>query len=33
MSFYSILNNGKADSVFTGAEDGKLHLAWVLIAG
>lgn len=30
--FYSILNNGSGFSVFHGAEDGKLHLAWVLSA-
>lgn len=30
--FYSILNDGSAFSVFHGAEDGKLHLAWVLSA-
>lgn len=30
--FYSILNNGSGFSVFHGAEDGKLHLAWVLAA-
>ena len=30
--FYSILNNGSGFSVFHGAEDGKLHLAWVLEA-
>ncbi len=31
--FYSILNDGSGFSVFHGAEDGKLHLAWVLAAG
>ncbi|MEG3878101.1 FAD-dependent monooxygenase [Microcoleus sp. herbarium7] len=30
--FYSILNNGSGFSIFHGAEDGKLHLAWVLAA-
>ena len=30
--FYSILNNGSGFSIFHGAEDGKLHLAWVLSA-
>ncbi len=30
--FYSILNDGSGFSVFHGAEDGKLHLAWVLSA-
>jgi len=30
--FYSILNNGSGFSIFHGAEEGKLHLAWVLSA-
>jgi 2-polyprenyl-6-methoxyphenol hydroxylase-like FAD-dependent oxidoreductase len=30
--FYSILNGGSGFSVFHGAEEGKLHLAWVLAA-